>query len=68
VDNLVEAHRTDRSIALRCSTICRSQAPRVLGRSSGPAGPRSHCAVARPRRHPWPDSSKANAIIPHASS
>src|SRR6266568_5095850 len=49
-------------------SICRSQAPKALGRSSEPAGPRSQCAVARPRWHPWPDSSKANAIVPHASS
>ena len=32
VDNLVEAHQTDRSIALRCS-ICRSEAPRVLAQN-----------------------------------
>src|SRR5712691_9614118 len=49
-------------------SICRSQAPKALGRSSEPAGPRSQCAAARPRWHPLPDSSKESVTAPHASS
>src|SRR6266511_3865632 len=57
------------SVATRARhLIGRSQARIVPDRSFGPVDSRSRCVVARSRRYPWPDSSRASVTALHASS